>query len=344
MGNILITGASGFIGSFIVREALREGFSVWAAVRKSSPRDYLRDSRINFIELDLGNEGRLREQLSGHRFDFVVHAAGATKSATADGFFRVNTSGTVNLVNALRATGMPLRRFVFISSLSVFGPAREEWPYQEIKDTDTRRPDTLYGQSKAKAEDFLSTQTDFPWITLRLTGVYGPREKDYLQMFKSIRSHVDFAVGRRPQAITFVHVDDVVQAVFRALEHGTEHRAYFISDGQTYSSRQFSDLIRRALGNPWLLRITAPLWLLRTVTAAGQFIGRLTGHMPVLNSDKYHILSQRNWRCDITPAINELGFRPSVTLEQGVSSTLAWYIDNGWVKPFSPLFKRRSKH
>ena len=76
---ILITGASGFIGSFIVEEALRRGFETWAAVRGSSSRTYLTDERIHFIELDLSSEQALTDQLQGHSFDYVVHAAGVTK-------------------------------------------------------------------------------------------------------------------------------------------------------------------------------------------------------------------------------------------------------------------------
>lgn len=332
ISSILITGASGFIGSFLVEEALQRGFSVWAAVRKSSSRRYLRDSRINFIEFDFDDEQRLTEQLSDRQFDYVIHAAGVTKCAETADFHRVNTLGTVHLVRALKAVCPNLRRFVFISSLSVYGPVREERPYEEITESDQRRPDTLYGRSKAEAEDFLQAETSFPWITLRLTGVYGPREKDYFLMFKSISRHVDFAVGYRPQALTFVHVQDVVRASMLALENGNLHRSYFISDGETYSSRTFSDLIKRELGVKTVLRIKAPLWLLRVITAAGQCAGRLSGHMPVLNNDKYHILSQRNWRCDITPARRDLGFEPRVKLVEGVRITAQWYLREGWIK------------
>lgn len=327
----MITGASGFIGSFLVEEALNRGFTVWAAVRRSSSRRYLQDSRINFIELDLSSEQRLTEQLSDHSFDYVVHAAGLTKSTRPEDFYNVNAAGTVNLVNALKATSKSLRRFVFISSLSVLGPVRETQPYEEIKSTDTPRPNTLYGQSKAKAEQFLETQTALPWITLRLTGVYGPRERDYYLMFKSIKNHIDFAVGYQPQAITFVYVKDVVEAALLALEHGTVHSSYIISDGDTYSSRTFSDLIKRELGVKFLLRIKAPLWLLRVITTAGQCWGKITGHMPVLNHDKFNILSQRNWRCDTTPARHDLGYEPKYKLDRGVAETAHWYKQEGWI-------------
>ena len=330
---ILITGASGFIGSFIVEEALRQGFETWAVVRKSSSRSFLQDERIHFIELNLSSEEQLKEQLKDHQFDYVVHAAGVTKCLHKEDFFRINTEGTKNLVRTLIALQMPLKRFVYISSLSIMGAIREEQPYQEIRESDKAQPNTAYGKSKIEAEEWLESLTSlFPYVILRPTGVYGPRERDYFMMAKSIQAHTDFAVGFKQQDITFVYVTDVVQAVFLAMEKGQTGRKYFLSDGEVYQSSTFSDLIRKELGNPWWIRITAPIWLLRVITFCGEYIGHLTGKVTALNNDKYHIMKQRNWRCDIEPARRELGYEPKVKLEEGVRRSIQWYKENGWLK------------
>lgn len=329
---ILVTGASGFIGSFIVEEALNRGFEVWAGVRKTSSRRYLQDSRINFLELDFSSHDTLRQQLEGHEFDYIVHAAGVTKCLHKEDFFRVNTEGTRNLLLALRELRMPLKRFVYMSSLSVFGAVREQQPYTEIEESDTPHPNTAYGKSKLEAEKILDEQGQgFPYIILRPTGVYGPREKDYYLMAKSIKNHMDFSVGFSRQDITFIFVKDVVQAVFLALDHGRNGRKYFLSDGDVYQSSTFSDLLHEAMGHPWWIRIRAPFWLLRLITFFGEWSGKLTGKMSVLNNDKYNILKQRNWRCDIEPAADELGFRPEYKLREGVDITVKWYKDNGWL-------------
>lgn len=331
---ILITGASGFIGSFIVEEALKRGFETWAAMRKSSSKEYLQDERIKFIELNLSSKEQLVEQLRGQAFDYVVHAAGVTKCLNKADFHRINTEGTKNLVTALLELQMPLKRFVFVSSLSVFGAIREQQPYEEIRETDTPQPNTEYGRSKLEAERFLdslSSQTPFPYVILRPTGVYGPREKDYFLMAQSIKQHSDFAVGYKRQDITFVYVSDVVQAVFLALEKGQSGRKYFLSDGEVYQSTTFSDLIHEELGRPWWIRITAPVWVLRIVTFFGEYYGRLTGKITALNNDKYNILRQRNWRCDIQPAIDELGYHPEVDLKEGVRRAIKWYKEQGWL-------------
>jgi len=335
---ILVTGASGFIGSFIVEEALRRGMETWAAVRGSSKRDFLQDERIRFIELNLSSQQQLEEQLRDHQFDYVVHAAGVTKCLNASDFYKINTEGTKHLVRALINLKMPLRRFVYISSLSIFGAIREQQPYEEIRESDTPQPNTDYGRSKLQAEQWLDSlhtskgaSEGFPYVILRPTGVYGPRERDYFMMAKSIKQHTDFAVGYRRQDITFVYVLDVVQAVFLACQKGQTGRKYFLSDGQVYRSATFSNLIRRELGNPWWIRITAPIWLLRIITLVGDWWGHLTGKITALNNDKYNIMKQRNWRCDIQPARRELGFEPHYTLEEGVPLTIRWYKENEWL-------------
>ncbi|MFC2759428.1 NAD-dependent epimerase/dehydratase family protein [Hallella multisaccharivorax] len=329
---ILITGASGFIGSFIVEEALRRGFETWAGVRSTSSRRYLQDARIHFIDLDFSSEDALADALRGHDFDYIVHAAGVTKCLHRDDFFRVNYEGTKHLVDAILKLHMPLKRFVYLSSLSVFGAIKEKQPYQEIDEHDTPRPNTAYGKSKLMAERYLdSIGNDFNYIVLRPTGVYGPREKDYYVMAKSIRDHVDFAVGFRRQDITFIFVEDLVQAIFLALDHGMSGRKYFLSDGDVYQSSTFSNYIHDELGRPWWVRFTAPVWVLKLVTLVGEYVGRATGKMIVLNNDKFNILRQRNWRCNIEPACDELGFTPRCKLREGVARTIGWYKENKWL-------------
>ena len=350
MKKILVTGASGFIGSFICSEGLEKGYDVWAGMRRTSSSQYLSDERLKFAQLDLGNYDTLREQLrrykqemEGQGWDYVVHAAGATKSLTREGFFHTNTEGTKNLVRALMAEDMVPQRFVFVSSLSIFGAIREEpYPYQPILTTDTPVPNTAYGESKMQAEQFLEgikqevgldrQQGGFPYVILRPTGVYGPRERDYYIMAKSIKQHVDFAVGYRPQDITFVYVDDVVQAVFKAFDApDAVGKGYFLSDGEVYNSRAFSDLLQKELGNPWVLHIKAPLWFLWLVCAVSGTVNRWLGKLTTLNLDKYHILSQRNWQCDIEPTRRDLGYEPQVQLEEGVRRTVRWYRQAGWL-------------
>lgn len=329
---ILVTGASGFIGSFIVEEALKQGFDTWAAVRRTSSKAYLQDERIHFIELDFDDKSLLTEQLRPHQFDYIVHAAGVTKCKNHDDFYRINTEGTKHLVEAILSLKMPVKKFVYLSSLSVYGPVREDYPHQDILLTDEPQPNTHYAKSKILAEKYLLEKQDvLNTVILRPTGVYGPRERDYFLMVKSIRQHVDFAAGYKHQDITFVYVKDVVQAVFLSLDKQESGRSYFLTDGEVYNSREFSDMIREKLGKPWWIRITAPICLLKTICTVGDRWAKLTGKPSALNKDKFYILSQRNWRCDVKTTMKELGYEPKVKLREGVKLTIEWYKKNGWI-------------
>ena len=305
MESILITGASGFIGSFIVEEALKRKFGVWAGIRSSSSREYLRNRKIHILELDFAHPNELRAQLSGHK-------------------------GTYNKFDTLRELNMIPKQFIYISTLSVFGPVHER-TYQPITEEDSPMPNTAYGLSKLKAELYLQSIPAFPYVIYRPTGVYGPREKDYYLMAKSIKQHTDFAVGFRRQDLTFVYVKDIVQAVFLGIEKQACRRAYFLADGQVYRSRAFSDLIRKELGNPFVIRVICPLIILKVVSLLAEFWAVHSKKPSTLNSDKYNIMKQRNWQCDISPAVRELGFAPQYNLEQGVRETIAWYKNEGWL-------------
>ena len=333
---VLVTGASGFIGSFIVEKGIEKGFEVWAGVRSRSSRRFLGDERVNFVELDFSSLQRLTAQLQEFKaaygsWDYIVHAAGVTKCIDKKEFFKVNTEGTKNLVDALAVTGMQPRKFIYLSSLSIFGPLHEVQPYIPIAENDTPAPNTAYGESKLLAERYIMEHAAFPYIILRPTGVYGPRERDYYRMAESIKRHVDFAVGYKPQVITFIYVKDLVKAIYMAMESSIENRCYFVSEPRGYDSRAFSDLIQHELGNRRVLHIKAPVWVLRVISACAEWLSRLNGKPSTLNSDKYKIMKQRNWLCDTAPIEKELGFSIDYPLDAGVKETINWYKQEKWL-------------
>lgn len=332
---ILITGASGFIGSFLVECGLEKGMQVWAGIRKSSSRKYLCDPDIRFAELDFTDSDRLESQLLKHKeehggWDYIIHCAGVTKCIDKADFDIGNYWATRHFIETLTKLGMVPRKFVFVSSLSIFGPIREA-DYTPISEHDTPEPNTAYGVSKFKTEQFLRSLKDFPYIIFRPTGVYGPRERDYFLMAKSIKNHVDFAAGYKRQDITFVYVKDLVKAVYLGIESEISRREYFVSDGEVYSSRTFSDLIRKELGNCWMIRFVSPLFILKFISYISEQVSHFTKRPSTLNCDKYKIMKQRNWRCDISPLEKELGYKPEYKLERGVKETINWYKKEGWL-------------
>ena len=207
---ILITGASGFIGSFLCEEALRQQMSVWAGVRSTSSRKWLQNEWLQFQTLDMTNRDVLHSQLARFKenhgkWDIVIHAAGATKCLNPEDFDTNNYDCTINLVEELKELNMIPKMFIYMSSLSVLGPIKEERKvqvksvantsgegdeaiapakqepasiYAPMLSTDEPQPNTAYANSKCKSENYLKCLGyEFPYVIFRPTGVYGPRER-----------------------------------------------------------------------------------------------------------------------------------------------------------------------
>jgi nucleoside-diphosphate-sugar epimerase len=332
---ILITGAGGFIGGFIVQEAINHGYETWAAVRKSTNRKFLVDERIHFIELDFTDADALRSTLQQHvaehgKWHYVVHNLGATKATNYIDFENINYYYMKLLVDTLKDIEAVPEVFLLMSSLSVMGPGDEK-NYTPFKSSRFPAPNTRYGLSKAKAENYLRMQQDFPYTIFRCTGVYGPHERDYFLMMKSIKMRFDFSVGFKRQMLTFIYVKDLARAVMLALEKGPLRNAYFISEDKGYTQKEFRAIVAKELNRKFVIPIVCPIWLVHCVCACSQFIGKVTGKPSTLNLDKFKILKQRNWLCDTTDAKRDFGFTAQYSLEQGVHEAIEWYKQAGWL-------------
>ena len=333
--SILITGAGGFIGGFLVEEALKRGYDTWAAVRSTTSREFLTDERIHFIELDYTDQDRLEDTLRDHmgewgRWDYIVHNLGVTKSTNYLDFESVNYGYLRALVDALQETNMTPDVFLLMSSLSVMGPGDEK-TYKPFLSTDIPQPNTFYGVSKLKAETYLQMIEGFPYTIFRCTGVYGPREKDYFLMIKSIKRGFDFSVGYAKQMLTFIYVKDLVTGVMDALEKGPLRKAYFISEDRAYTQQEFRKIVCEELGKKTVIPVTCPLWLVKLVCRVSEFVGKVTMKASTLNRDKYKILKQRNWQCDTSDAQRDFAFQPKYSLREGIHEAIAWYREAGWL-------------
>lgn len=327
---LLIVGAGGFIGGFIASEALRRGYDTWVAVRKSTSRRWLSDPRLNFVVLDYDNPEELEETLRSAapdgRWQYIIWNLGATKCADFAGFNLVNFLYPRTFVETLRRNDMVPDKFLYISSLSALGPADEKG-YTPISLKTVPNPNTRYGLSKIKTETYLETLPDFPWIIFRPTGVYGPHEQDYLMMIKSMDAHWDFSVGYRRQLLTFIYVDDLVGAMFDALaSDNTLHRKYIISEDRAYTQSQFRAMVSKALGGKWVIPVRLPLWAVYAASTVAEKAAAAKGKASTLNRDKYKIMKQRNWSCDVSDAVADFGFKVNYPLERGVKATVEAYL------------------
>ena len=320
MKNILVTGASGFIGSFLVEEGLKKGWKTWAGIRKNSSKEFLQDKHIQFIDLHYSDKNSLKRQIKEHtsqygKWDYIIHNAGVTKCLNPDDFDKVNYLFSKNLIDALIETDTIPEKFVLMSSLSAHHP----------------KANTTYGRSKLKAEKFLESQTDFPYIIIQPTGVYGPREKDYLLMLKTIRSGFDVAAGMKPQILSFIYVKDLVKAVFLTMESPKTSKSYPVSDGKTYTDEEYTRIAKNILGKKKVLKLRIPLFILKTVSVLAEEFSKITKKPSTLNRDKYQIMKQRDWSCDTQALKTDFNFEADYDLEKGMQECVKWYRENGWL-------------
>ncbi|MDE6009577.1 MAG: NAD(P)-dependent oxidoreductase [Muribaculaceae bacterium] len=332
--NILVVGAGGFAGGFLVDEALRRGHNVWAGVRESTSRRYLTDERIKFINLDFDNPATLAPTLAealpeGEKWDWIVYNLGATKCLSFSDFSKINCDYLRSFTDALEKADKIPAKLLYMSSLSAVGPGDEEG-FTPFTEEMIPHPNTRYGASKLKAEMHLA-MSGIPHIIFRATGIYGPRDKDYFLMFKSIEKGFDFSVGFRKQLLSFIYVEDLARAVYDALEKAPVGETYNVAEPRTYTQKEFRTISGDILRRRFVMGIRMPLWGVKAVSAVAEKWGVARMKPSTLNRDKYNILKQRNWAVDVSKAREGFGFNPQIDLREGIKRAVEWYKKEGWL-------------
>ena len=324
---VLITGASGFLGYHIINAALEQGLNVYAAVRKNSEIEHLKELPIQYLYLDYDDVDDLKRQLSENKIAYIIHAAGITKAIRQETYNYINATYTLNLAQAAKNSGIGFKKFVFISSLAAVGPLATENGL--ITEATAPNPVTAYGRSKLLAENYLSGVA-IPSVVLRPTAVYGPRDKNIFILIKSVSKGLDPYMGNISQQLSFVHARDVADLAVAALFKENAVGIYNVTDGKSYNRYQFSDIIKKILKRK-AFRFHIPMPLVRGLA---YFLETTNGWLKkpsVLSREKLLELAAKNWICDIEKARVELGYSPKYDLQSGLEDSIAWYSKNKWI-------------
>lgn len=327
--NILVTGATGFIGRQLVPTLLQEGWTVSCLARSTSHRPDNFNDTVRWVFGDLLDKQSLIEACAG--VDAVVHLGGAIKASGANTFFSINIDGTRNILEALVQAGNPHARFIYFSSQAALGPALSLKPLTEESKP---HPVSAYGQSKLQAEQIVHEfSKQLHCVILRPSAVYGPGDRESLAFFKMAKFHINPRIGFKPKYIDIIHVEDLVQIVLSVLGKNIKSGEIFnINDGQNsgYSVNAVVNHAAEAL-KTWTVPVYIPLLILKTSALFNSALSKISGHSAMFNSDKYREIAAQYWLFSSEKARATLGYIPKYKIENGFSMTVSWYKEQKWL-------------
>ena len=323
---MLLTGASGFVGSHILESLRRHNLETAVLLRKTSAtrslETHLADTEMRFGSIE--EPKSVVEAMGG--ITHVIHCAGRTKAVKVAEFFETNHFGTRNVVAAVNQQP-GIERLVHISSLAVTGPATRDDPAREDAPA---RPVSGYGKSKLAAECEVRDHCRTPFTILRPPAVYGPRDTGFLSMFKAVRNHL-LPRPERAQALSLVYVKDLAEAVVGCLSSSIAlGKTYFVASPEVVTSRSIAEEIAAQM-NRWTIPCPVPAPVLWMVCFLQQIVSQVTRRASLLNLQKYAELRAPGWVCSPAKLQRETGITCDTILKQGVAETLAWYTREKWL-------------
>jgi len=321
----LITGATGFIGSHLAEKLLKKGFQVTCLTRNASSPGWLEGLDIKLVQGDCTDKDSLYNCVNGH--DYIFHLSGLIKTSSKNDFYTVNTKGARNIINVIAEKNPDIKRLVYLSSLSAFGPK-----VNDIIPSEGQKPHPVsdYGNSKLDAEHAILGYSDrIPISILRPSAVYGPRDREVFTLFKLIKRGLLPHWGSGHTSL--VYIDDLIEAIILAVEKNNAiGETYFISDGEIYSNEMITDEIASVLrSRPFKIKVSPGV--LQTIGFFSERISKIIGKSTIINRDKIKELMFADWVCDITKAKNNLCFKPRVGIKEGIKWTADWYKIHKWL-------------
>ncbi|MBM4360913.1 MAG: NAD(P)-dependent oxidoreductase [Deltaproteobacteria bacterium] len=327
---ILLTGASGFVGGRLRDALLDVGADVVAIRRKSSPEPKAKSTRAaRSVVAEYDDTQALADLVAQEKPDYVFHVAGATKGVSYEDFQRANVMPTRNLLRAVRDQHPELQRFVLVSSLAAFGPSTATRPHEE---SSAPAPIEHYGRSKLEAEEVLAQESaGVAWTTVRPSGVYGPGDVDYFNLFREVERGRNVYFGNRQRWFSAVYVDDCVRAIVDAARSPRARgESYFLCDGTPITWETFQEAIVRASGKE-VMTLDLPELLVDLAAIGGELMTKFDGKPRLFNRQKATMGAQEAWTCRHTKAREHFGYTPTVALAEGVRRTLDWYHSERWL-------------
>lgn len=324
---VVVTGASGFVGSFLCEHLAERGHRVRAVVRKTSNLRWLESTKVSTACSDICDVGSLIPIVSGA--DIVYHAAGLVRADRRRDFMRVNYEGTCNVAQACLDAPERPGRLVFVSSQAAAGSS----PGPDGIDEDyPSRPVSAYGESKLAAERYLAGLRDLDAVIVRPAAVYGPRDTESLSFFKMpAKLRILPMLGGGRTTLSLIEVRDLVRAITLAGETPRARgRTYFLAGRRPCTIDELLGEVAHALKKR-CVRLPVCGLALSAAAELSEFLAQFGTGRARLSHLKVPELLQRYWVVKTGRARQELGFEANTPLADGIRSTARWYIENGWL-------------
>jgi nucleoside-diphosphate-sugar epimerase len=320
----LVTGANGFVGSYLTWDLLEKGYQVRAMVRATSDLSALEGKDVEYVFGDMTDPASFPRALEG--MEIIFHVAGVTKSRDPAVFALVNADGSGDLMRACRDVPS-IRRFVYISSQAATGPSGRECPRREDDPPD---PVSAYGRSKWGGEEACreAAGSRIALTIVRPCIVYGPREPEGLSLF--ITSSKGIIPAILPNTcLSLIYAADLADLIERAGRLDVaEGREYNAADPDPYWLRQVVRTIGRVIERR-LFFIPVPPALLKPLAITNEILFKVGIGIGALTRELVEDATHRYWTMDVSRAHDELGWRPKSILEERVRETADWYREKG---------------
>ncbi len=328
IARVLVTGGTGFVGSHVAEHLLAQEFTVRCLVRSSRSRlSWLEGLPVDVVKADMTDAKALTRHCED--VDYIFHVAGSTKVLRNSDYRVGNVEVTRNLL--LAAAQHPhIKKFCHVSSLAAVGPSYDGQPLTEESPC---RPVSLYGASKYEAEQIVRRFFNrLPIVILRPPTVYGPRDTDVFEMFQWVNRGYLPTIGNPDKKLSMIHVADIARGIIAAtLSEKTAGETYFVSNPPIYHYSEIIRTIADVLGKKRVRSIRVLASVLYAVAGGTQVVSRLIKKPTILSLDKAREMLQPHWICSAEKIKRHLGFEASISLEDGLRSTLDWYRQHGWM-------------
>jgi nucleoside-diphosphate-sugar epimerase len=309
-----ITGATGFLGRYIVRAVAARGWRIRVLARQPIDHPQFAGLQLDAVPGDLSNGEALRALVDGA--DVIIHAAGLIKARSSAAFEAVNVVGTANLAQAIEKSGTS-PRVLLVSSMAAREPALSS-----------------YARTKRAAEQLLTTKLNARanLIIVRPSAIYGPWDRETLSIFRAIACRIFVRPRSAHGRVAVIHAADAAAAIAVLCERGS-HEALFELTDERIEGYSWDEIVRAAetAMETRALVIPLPGAAVKAAAAVSLVVGKLRRQTPIFTPEKAREFLHADWGSKPEFQPPRSLWRPEIGLAQGFRDTVSWYRDRHWL-------------